>query len=168
MRNPAKVELPSDDNRWKIIRATMRRNGYQSHALIETMHTVQESFGFIGKEALLFVSESLNVAPSQVYGVATFYHFFQLKPQGDHVCSVCTGTACHIKGSQKLLDHLSNKYNLHPGETTSDGILSLLTVRCIGACGLAPAVVFDKEVTGNVGIDKLDEHLEGFRKNDNT
>ena len=162
MRNPAVVELPSDDKRWKIVRATMRKNGYQSHALIETMHTVQEAFGYIDKDALLFVAESLNVAPSQVYGVATFYHFFQLKPQGEHVCSVCTGTACHIKGSQKLLDHLDQGHNLHPGETTSDGKVSLLTVRCIGACGLAPAVVFDDDVAGNVSVEDLDNRLEGF------
>ena len=106
MNKTQKVELPSDDKRWKIVNATMRRNGYRNDALIETLHTVQESFGYLDKEALTFVARSLNVAPSQVYGVATFYHFFNLRPKGKHVCSVCTGTACHIKGSDKLIDHM--------------------------------------------------------------
>ena len=162
MRYQPAVEAPSDDKRWKIVQATMRRNGYQPDALIESLHSVQESFGFLDKKALLYVSASLNVAPSHVYGVATFYHFFQLRPQGKHVCSICTGTACHIKGGQELLHHVEEEYDLHPGETTENGEVSLLTVRCIGACGLAPAVVFDKEVAGNVGVADLDNRLKGF------
>lgn len=155
-------DLPSDDSRWKMVLATMRRNGYRGEALIETLHTVQEAFGFLDREALMYVSDSLNVAPSQVHGVATFYHFFQLRPQGEHVCSVCTGTACHIKGSQALLQHLNQEYDLRPNETSPDNELSLLTVRCIGACGLAPAVVVDGEVVGNMSVDELDQQLEGF------
>lgn len=162
MRYQATTEAPSDDKRWKIVEATMRRNGYRPDALIESLHSVQESFGFLDKQALLFVSAALNVAPSQVYGVATFYHFFQLRPQGEHVCSICTGTACHIKGGQELLKHVEEMYDLHPGETTPGDEVSLLTVRCIGACGLAPAVVFDKEVAGNVTVEALDERLKGF------
>jgi bidirectional [NiFe] hydrogenase diaphorase subunit len=85
-----------------------------------------------------------------VYGVATFYHFFSLKPQGKHVCSVCTGTACHIKGSEKIIRDIHKRYGILPGETTDDDALSLLTVRCVGACGLAPAVVMDGNVLGNM------------------
>jgi bidirectional [NiFe] hydrogenase diaphorase subunit len=162
MRQTTAVELPSDDKRWKIVNATMRRNGYRNDALIETLHTVQESFGYLDKEALTFVARSLNVAPSQVYGVATFYHFFNLRPRGEHVVSVCTGTACHIKGSDKLIAHMERKYNLCPDETTEDGKVSLLTVRCIGACGLAPAVVFDNEVAAGVGVEEMDKRMKGF------
>lgn len=154
--------LPSEDKRWKIVHATMRRNGYRPDALIETLHTVQEAFGYLDKEALIFVSGALSVAPSQVYGVATFYHFFQLRPQAEHVCSVCTGTACHIKGAQKLLDHLQEAYHLHPGQTTPGNEVSLLTVRCIGACSMGPAVVFDRDVVGNVTVEDMDERLEGY------
>ena len=162
MRQTTAVDLPSDDKRWKIVSATMRRNGYRHDALIETLHTVQESFGYLDKEALTFVARSLNVAPSQVYGVATFYHFFNLRPRGEHVISVCTGTACHIKGSDKLISYMEEKYNLHPDETTADGKVSLLTVRCIGACGLAPAVVFDNEVAAGVDIEEMDKRMKGF------
>lgn len=162
MTSTATVALPSDDKRWKIVQATMRRNGFRGDALIETLHTVQESFGFLERDALLFVGEALNVAPSQVHGVATFYHFFQLRPQGEHVCSVCTGTACHIKGSQHLLDHIDDAYQLKPGTTTPDKKLSLLTVRCIGACGLAPTMVVDGEVHGNVTVEEVDQHVGGI------
>ena len=87
---------------------------------------------------------------SKVYGVATFYHFFTLKPQGEHTCVVCMGTACYIKGAQQMLDALEKTYGVKPGETTPDGKLSVLTARCIGSCGLAPAVVFDGEVAGKL------------------
>jgi bidirectional [NiFe] hydrogenase diaphorase subunit len=160
-----KVELPSDDKRWKLVNATMRRNGYRPDALIETLHTVQESFGYLDDESLRFVSESLNVSPSQVYGVATFYHFFNLKPQGKHVCSVCTGTACYIKGANKILDDIKEQFDIAPGETTPDNSVSLLTVRCVGACGLAPAVVFDGEVIGNVSVEETREKVEGWINN---
>ncbi len=155
---------PSDDKRWKIVDATMRRNGYSSDALIETLHTVQNSFGFLGDEALLYVAESLRVSLSKVYGVATFYHFFQLKPAGDHVCSVCTGTACYIKGADALMKTVSQEYDVVEGATTDDKRLSLLTVRCLGACGLAPAAVIDGEVIGMLTPEKLKKHLSEVMK----
>lgn len=138
----------------------MRRNGYRPDALIETLHTVQESFGYLDDNALMFVSNALRVAPSQVYGVATFYHYFNLKPQGEHTCAVCLGTACYIKGTDRLLAHIQEDYDVEPGGTTADGRLSLLTVRCVGACGLAPALVIDGETHGNVNETDLDEILE--------
>ena len=148
--DPARPEPPSDDRRWKIVAATMRRLGYQRNALIEVLHAVQEAFGYLDDEALRYVAASLRVAPSAVYGVATFYHFFTLKPKGEHTCVVCTGTACYIKGAQALLDAVAEEYGLQPGETTADGRLSLLTARCFGSCGLAPAATFDGEVAGKL------------------
>ncbi|RJP29974.1 MAG: bidirectional hydrogenase complex protein HoxE [Candidatus Omnitrophota bacterium] len=145
-----KPSPPSEDRRWKIIGATMRRHGYQPHALIETLHTVQESFGFVGEDAFHYVADSLRIPLSHVYGVATFYHFFNLKPQGEHTCVVCTGTACYIKGASLILQAIEDEYGIKPGETSDDGKLSVLTARCIGACGIAPAVVFDGEIVGGV------------------
>ena len=167
MAKSREVTLPSDDKRWRLVQGTMRRTGFRPDALIETMHTVQESFGYLDEEALLFVADALNVAPSRVIGVATFYHYFQLKPAGKHVCSICTGTACYIKGAKALLKHMEEEYDLRPGETTEDENLSLLTVRCVGACGLSPAVVVDGEVNGEVTVDVLAERLEGLDGNDN-
>lgn len=146
---------PSDDKRWKIVDATMRRNGHQSHALIETLHTVQEAFGYLDDPALRYTAAALKVPLSKVYGVATFYHFFSLKPQGKHACVVCTGTACYIKGAQKLLDAAG----IEPGTTTEDGAVSLLTARCLGSCGLAPAVVFDGEVQGKVTPEDVSHRI---------
>jgi bidirectional [NiFe] hydrogenase diaphorase subunit len=141
---------PSQDKRWKLVEATVRRHGYQSHSLIEALHTVQECFGYLDEEALKYVASALRLPLSKVYGVATFYHFFTLKPKGEHTCVVCLGTACYIKGAPSLLAAVEQSYGIKPGETTADGKMSLLTARCVGSCGLAPAVVFDGEVGGKV------------------
>jgi bidirectional [NiFe] hydrogenase diaphorase subunit len=147
--------LPSDDKRWKIVEATARRHGREPHALIETLHTVQESFGYLDETALRFVAASLRVPLSRVFGAATFYHFFTLKPQGKHTCVVCTGTACYIKGAPALLAGIERTYGIKPGETTPDGELSVLTARCLGSCGLAPAVVLDSHVMGRIGPGEM-------------
>ena len=157
---PARPPLPSDDKRWKLVNATMRRNGYAGHALIETLHSVQDAFGYLDETSLRFVAASLDLPVSKVFGVATFYHIFMLKPKGRHTCVVCTGTACYIKGAGGLIEGLQEHYGIDPGETTTDDRLSLLTARCVGACGLAPAVVVDGEVLGKQAADTLVATLE--------
>jgi bidirectional [NiFe] hydrogenase diaphorase subunit len=147
--------MPTTDKRWRIVDATMRRHGYEGNALIETLHTAQESFGFLDEPALRFVASALNLPLSKVYGVATFYHHFTLKPQGKHTCVVCLGTACYVKGSQHLLEALETKFGAKAGQTTRDGELSILTARCIGSCGLAPAAVLDGAVMGKIGSEDL-------------
>ena len=151
----AKPQPPSDDKRWKMVEVTMRRNGYASHALIEALHRVQGLFGYLDEPAMQYVAESLGLPLSKVYGVATFYHLFSLKPQGKHTCVVCTGTACYIKGADQLLDGIREKYDVSVGNTTEDRELSLIGARCIGACGLAPAAVVDGTVLGNLGVDEM-------------
>src|SRR5580693_8058829 len=103
---------------------------------------------------------SLRVPLSRAYGVATFYHFFTLKPGGRHTCVICLGTACYIKGAQRLLEAMRQTLKIVPGETTVDGEVSLLTARCLGSCGLAPAVVYDQEIVGKVDTASLHKHLE--------
>lgn len=152
--------LPSDDKRWKIVESTARRHGREPQALIETLHTVQETFGYLDETALRFVAGTLRVPLSRVYGAATFYHFFTLKPKGKHTCVVCTGTACYIKGATRLLEEVGKKWGIGPGETTPDGKLSLLTARCVGSCGLAPAAVLDSVVLGKVGPEDLVKRIE--------
>jgi len=154
-----KPVAPSQDKRWRIVDATMRRYGNQSHALIEVLHMVQESFGYLDKDSVRYVAMSLRVPLSQAFGVATFYHYFTLKPPGKHTCVVCTGTACYIKGAGKLLADVENHFGIKSGETTSDGNVSLLTARCLGACGLAPAVVFDGQVAGKQNSAEMVERL---------
>ena len=154
-----KPALPSADKRWKLVNATMRRNGYADDALIEALHSVQDAFGFLDETAMHFVAESLDVPLSKVFGVATFYHLFMLKPKGRHACVVCTGTACYIKGAGALIEGIQARFGVLPGETTADDALSVLSARCVGACGLAPAVVLDREVLGKQAPDELVKKL---------
>jgi bidirectional [NiFe] hydrogenase diaphorase subunit len=154
-----KPSAPSQDKRWKIVDATMRRVGQNSRGLIETLHSVQEAFGYLDEIALRYVALSLRVPLSRAYGVATFYHFFTLKPAGEHTCVICLGTACYIKGAPQLFDAVKQELGIAPGETTADRKVSLLSARCLGSCGLAPAVVYDNEVAGKVTPVQLKQQL---------
>jgi bidirectional [NiFe] hydrogenase diaphorase subunit len=162
----AKPVPPNQDKRWRLVDATMRRLGMQSRGLIEALHTVQEAFGYLDEGALRYVATSLRVPLSRAYGVATFYHFFTLKPAGEHTCVVCLGTACYIKGAPQLLGAVQHDLGIMPGETTLDGKVSLLTARCLGSCGLAPAVVYDHEVAGKVTPQNMREHLAQWKSHD--
>lgn len=144
----------------------MRRHGYEPDALIEALHTVQESFGYLDMPALRYVATALHVPLSRVYGVATFYHFFSLKPKGAHTCVLCLGTACYIKGSNEIMEAMKKKLDVGPGETTADGKVSLMTARCLGSCGLAPAAVLDDEVVGKLTVAQALEHLEEWTDHD--
>jgi len=152
--------LPSDDKRWKIVNGTMRKNGFARHALIETLHTVQSSFGYLDDAAITFVAKSLRVPLSQAYGVVTFYHYFSLKPPGKHTMTICSGTACYIKGTDKLIAAAEKCLGIPQGQTTKDGKVSLMTARCVGACGRAPVVLTDGELHGQMLNDQMIEQLE--------
>lgn len=158
----ATPHAPSDDRRWRAVDARMRRVGHRPDGLIEVLHSVQEAFGYLDTDALDYVSASLGVPPSRVYGVVTFYSYFALKPQGRHSCVVCTGTACYINGSTRLLQRIQQSAGVAPGETTADGRLSVLRARCLGACSMAPAVVVDGSVHGKLNPDTMDALLAGL------
>lgn len=136
------------DKRYKLLEAAMRKHGYQAHALIEALHTAQEAFGFLDDFTLRHVARALRLPPSKVYGVATFYNHFTLKPQGAHTCVVCTGTACYIKGAQRLLAAVEREWRIKPGGTTADNALSLLQARCFGSCAAAPVYSMDGAIRG--------------------
>lgn len=162
---PSRSSLPAHaqgDNRYKLLEATMKRHQYQADALIEVLHTAQELFGYLEPELLTHIAKSLRLPPSRVYGVATFYHFFSLKPKGKHTCVVCMGTACYVKGGSNVVAAVEKLAGIKAGETTPDGQLSLLTARCIGACGIAPAVVMDGVVTGNQTAETVTEKVKGW------
>jgi bidirectional [NiFe] hydrogenase diaphorase subunit len=148
------------DNRPKILEATMKRNQYQPDALIEVLHKAQELYGFLSPELLVHIARSLKAPLSRVYGVATFYHFFSLKPQGEHTCTVCLGTACYVKGAAALLAAIEQETGVQASHTSPDGRLSVMTARCLGACGIAPAVVFDNTVLGGQTVETVVEHLK--------
>ncbi len=135
------------DPRLKTLAATLKRNQYQPDALIEVLHTAQELFGNLDLDLLAYTAHALKLPPSRVYGVATFYHFFSLTPRGRHTCVVCMGTACYVKGAATLVKSVEAAAGIRPGETRADGAISFIQARCIGACGIAPAVVYDGAVT---------------------
>jgi bidirectional [NiFe] hydrogenase diaphorase subunit len=153
---------PSGDQRFQLLEATMKRHQYRQDALIEVLHAAQGLFGYLEPGLLHFVAHHLRLPPSRVYGVATFYHLFTLKPRGKHTCVVCTGTACYVKGADQLLAAVGKAAHLRPGDTTSDGELSLVTARCLGACGIAPAVVLDGAVHGHQTPGTLLQQLKGW------
>ncbi len=137
---------PSGDPRFQLIDRTLKRLQYRQDALIEVLHTAQEAFGYLAEDLLIYVARQLKLPLSWVYGVATFYHFFSLKPQGEHSCIVCMGTACYVKRAAEIVAALQQAFGVEPGHTTPDGKFTLLTARCLGSCGLAPVLVLDGEV----------------------
>jgi bidirectional [NiFe] hydrogenase diaphorase subunit len=156
------VDHPSGDPRYKLVDRALKRLNYQPDALIEVLHTAQESFGFLADDLLLYVARHLNLPPSWVFGVATFYHFFSLKPQGEHSCIVCLGTACYVKRAAEILATLQARYGIEPGATTADQRLSLGTARCLGSCGLAPVLVVDDSTLGKQSPETIIAYLEGL------
>jgi bidirectional [NiFe] hydrogenase diaphorase subunit len=139
---------PSGDERYKAIDLAMKRFKFEQDALLEVLNTAQETFGYLSEDLLIYVAQNLSLPLVKVYGVATFYHMFTFEPLGEHNCIICTGTACHVKGSDKIVRALSEEFEIEEGETTADGLFSLTSARCIGSCGLAPVVVLDGKVRG--------------------
>jgi bidirectional [NiFe] hydrogenase diaphorase subunit len=171
LSNKKKNRLPeilahaSGDKRFKILEAHIKKHQFKQDALIEVLHKAQELFGYLEDDLLLFVAYRLKLPASRVYGVATFYHFFTLKPKGKHTCVVCMGTACYVRGGDKVLAAVEEQARIKAGETTPDGEVSLLTARCIGACGIAPAVVYDGTVTPRQTPALALAHVKGWMGN---
>jgi bidirectional [NiFe] hydrogenase diaphorase subunit len=154
------ADHPSGDQRFKLLDITMKRHQNQPDALIEVLHEAQGLFGYLAPDVLLYVAHGLKLPPSKVQGVATFYHLFNFHPEGKHACVVCMGTACFVSGADRLLAQAERLMHLQPGETTADGKVSLRTARCIGACGLAPAVVYDGVAAAGQTPETVAQHLQ--------
>jgi NADH-quinone oxidoreductase subunit E len=144
----------------EIIEEEISRDG----SLIAALETIQKRFRYLPPEALVLVSERLNVPLSQTYAVATFYNAFSLEPKGEHSIQICMGTACHVRGSPQILDRIETELGIRAGETTPDGMFSLETVNCLGACALGPVVVIDGEYHGQLTPHKVDRLLKKMQK----
>jgi len=132
--------------------------------LIEVLRQAQEIFGFLPIEVQQFVADELKLPVSKVFGVVTFYNFFSMKPQGKHIINVCTGTACYVKGAPRLVSMFEEELGVKLGETTKDGLFTLSSVRCVGACSLAPVFVIGEETYGRIdNRDKLTEIISKHR-----
>ncbi len=160
MDSSCKVE---DKDMKEDIEETLSELPRDRESLIPALQTVQKRFGYLPKEALDYISEDFKIPPADVYGVATFYSQFQLEPQGEHTIRVCQGTACHIKGADEILEELQSELNIIPGEVTEDGNFTLATVRCLGCCSLAPVIMIDEDVHGNLTREKIPDILEKYK-----
>ncbi|NOR86045.1 MAG: NAD(P)H-dependent oxidoreductase subunit E [Bacteroidales bacterium] len=130
--------------------------------LISVLHRCQGEFGYLPPEIQDVVSEFMNIPVAKIYGVVTFYSFFTMKPKGKHPISICTGTACYVRGAEKVMDEFKKELNLKVGETSADGKFSLSGLRCVGACGLAPVVLVGEKVYGRVSPDGVKEILAAY------
>ncbi len=131
----------------------------QKGELIRVLHRAQGIFGYLPREVQVFVAREMEVPVSKVYGVVSFYSYFTMKPKGKYEISVCMGTACYVRGAESVLEELRKKLGIEPGETTEDGKFSLRSLRCVGACGLAPVMMVGDKVYGRVTPDMVDTIL---------
>jgi len=143
----SQIALKSD-KRPLMLEAAMRQHQYRKDSLIEILNTAQELYGYLDKDLLLYISKSLHLPPSHVYGVASFYNLFKLSKPGVHVVSCCLGTACYVKDAEDILSAIEREFNVRRGETDVENRISLFITRCIGACAMAPNVVINGEVIG--------------------
>ena len=132
--------------------------------LISILNEIQEKFGYIPKTSQLEISKYLKIPMAEIFGVITFYSRFSLEPKGKYNISVCLGTACFVKGSQAIFDRLKERLHLEEGQTSADGMYSIDTTRCVGACGIAPVFTVNNEVYGHATVKKLDEVLDELEK----
>ena len=128
--------------------------------LIQMLNEIQEHYGYVPMHVQKELSEYLGIPMAEIYGVVTFYSRFSLEPQGKYKISVCLGTACFVKGSQKIMDRLTDRLKIEPGQTTEDGLFTIEQTRCVGACGLAPVFTVNGEVYGKASVQKLDQVLD--------
>lgn len=133
-------------------------------SLIIILHRAQEIFGYIPEEVQEFIAERIGVPVSKVYGVVSFYNFFSMVPKGKYPISVCTGTACYVRGAEKILEALQKELGIKLGQVTENGLFSLDSLRCVGACGLAPVMLVGKDVHGKVKPEDIKGIIEKYRE----
>ncbi|HCX65131.1 MAG TPA: NAD(P)H-dependent oxidoreductase subunit E [Eubacteriaceae bacterium] len=131
-------------------------------AIIAVLHRAQSIFGYLPKEVQNFIAEKLNVAVSKIYGVITFYSYFSTEPKGDYSVNICLGTACFVRGADKLVDEFERELGIKVGETSEDGKFSLTGLRCVGACGLAPVVMVNEKVYGRIKKDDVKKIIKEY------
>ncbi len=155
-----KIEL--HENQVKELVGVCRSFNNEAGELINVLHKAQGIFGYLPAEVQEIVARELKVSVAKVYGVVTFYSFFTMVPRGQHPISICMGTACYVRGAEKVLDEFKRKLKIPVGETTPDGKFSLNCLRCVGACGLAPVVMVGDKTYGRVSPDGVKEILAEY------
>jgi NADH-quinone oxidoreductase E subunit len=146
-----------------VVECSIRKYGAKKEALIPILQDIQSDLNWLPEETLKLVAEKLEVPLMEVYGVATFYRTFSLKPRGKHIVTVCLGTACHVRCGQRIADQISRELGIGPGETTQDMNFTLETVNCLGCCAIGPIVVVDAEYYGEMTTRKVKSVLDKYR-----
>ncbi len=146
-----------------FIAEVMERENPHSQ-LIAVLHKAQSLYGYLPNAVMDEIAVRMSIPTAHIWGVATFYHYFNLNPPGKHTISVCLGTACYVKGAGQILDRIKDELKIDFGEVTEDGMFSLQPARCLGACGLAPVVMIDDKIHGDLTPDKMMEVLDMYRK----
>lgn len=131
--------------------------------LINILNEAQDLFGYLPQELQLFISRKLGIPAAKVYGVVTFYSQFSMEPRGKHVISICMGTACFVKGADKILDEFRKQLDIKKGHTTEDGAFTINSLRCVGACGLAPVVMVDDKIYGRVKLEEVESIISEYK-----
>lgn len=155
-----KIELRQEDVA-KIIEICNSFNN-DPQELINILHSCQEHFGYLPAEIQEVISDETGIPVAKIYGVVTFYSFFSMTPKGKHPISICMGTACYVRGAEKVLDEFKKELNIQVGQTTNDGKFSLSSLRCVGACGLAPVVLIGDKTYGRVAPDDVKNILKEY------
>ena len=156
-------EIKLSENKVNELIKLCEAYGNQPGELINILHKAQDTFGYLPREVQEIIARQLSIPVSKVYGVVTFYSFFTMTPKGEHLISVCMGTACYVRGAEKVLDEFKRVLGINVGETTSDGKYSLSSLRCVGACGLAPVVLIGEKVYGRIvpgDVEKILKELD--------
>jgi bidirectional [NiFe] hydrogenase diaphorase subunit len=146
---------PSGDQRFASLDQTLQHYNFEPTALIQVLHGAQHLFGYLAPDVLRYIASAMKLPLAHVYGVTTFYNFFSIVPRGKYQIMVCTGTTCHVRGASTVVERLGQQLGIQQGETTKDGLFSLQTARCIGACALAPAITVGDDVYGKLSPDKI-------------
>lgn len=141
-----------------------RKDVHPESHLIEILHKVQDIYGYLPREMMDEVAQALEVPTAHIWGVATFYHYFNLEPIGRHVVSICMGTACYVKGAASVLETLKKELGVEVGKTTPDGLFTLQEARCLGACGIAPVMMIDEKIYGQLDSKKTIDIINQYRK----
>lgn len=152
----------SEEEMYSLLNDVLDKYERKESNLIQILHMAQAIFGYLPEEVLKHIATEMDLPMSKIYGVVTFYSLFSTQPKGRHTIQVCMGTACYVKGADKVLEEILNKLDVKLGETTKDGRFSVQVMRCIGACGLAPAISIDGEILKHVTVDMVDGILQKY------
>lgn len=155
--------MPEMREKYDALDAAIARHKGEPGALMPVLQEAQNIFGYVPQDVQQIIADGLGTTLAEVYGVATFYAQFSLEPKGQYVVGVCLGTACYVKGSQKVLDKLSEELKIPVGKTTPDGVFTLNATRCLGACGLAPVIMVNDDVYGRMTPDQVAGVIAKYR-----